>query len=115
MNKKFKVDKYNILVLIIGLLSFGNIVLQFTFHGSKYNYPSIINSVVGLAGVVLFFLKKDIFRYFVWVWIFAQAIIIDQTVIDSTRHLLAKRPVFDLSQILNLKFGIHSFGPNGSS
>jgi hypothetical protein len=108
--QKFKFDKNNILVLIICLLSFGNILLQLKFH----NYLSIIDSVIGICGVILFFLQKDIFRYFIWVWIFAQAIIIDQTIIDPSRHLFIKEPIFDLSQVFCIKFGFNSRGPDGS-
>lgn len=99
--KNFKLDKNNILILIIGLLSLGNIFLQFIFH----NYPSIIVSVIGIAGVILFFLKRNSFRYFIWIWIFAQVLIINHAVLDQTSNLLINRPVFDFSQVFNMKFG----------
>jgi hypothetical protein len=108
--KKIKLDKNNILVLIIGLLSVGNIIFQL-YHN---NYLSIINSAIGIIGVILFFLKKGSFRYFVWIWIFAQAIIINRAVIDPSRNLLVIEPIFDLAQLFSVKFGFNSSGANGA-
>lgn len=108
--KKIKLDKNNILVFIIGLLSVGNIIFQL-YHN---NYLSIINSAIGIIGVILFFLKKGAFRYFVWIWIFAQAIIINRAVIDPSRNLLVIEPIFDFAQLFSVKFGFNSSGANGA-
>jgi len=104
--KHLKLDKNNILIFIIGILSLINIPIQISAH----NYLSIANSIIGLAGVVMFLMSKSVFRYLVWIWIVAQAIIIEHTAVDSATGVIQKEMLFDLSQIFNLKIGFYASG-----
>jgi hypothetical protein len=104
--KNFKPDKNNALLFIIGGLSLVNIGLQLRTH----NYLSIGNSVIGLAGVGLFLMDKWAFRYLIWFWIFAQAVIIEHTVADHAAGVTYTESIFDLSQIFHLKIGFFASG-----
>jgi len=104
--KKIKIDKNNALALIIGLLSVGNILLQLKVG----NNLSIINSIIGLAGVTLFFLQKDTFKYLIWIWIAAQVIIINETIVDAVTHTYNTKDIFNLAQLFQLKLGFSISG-----
>ena len=104
--KNFKLDKNNALIFIIGGLSIANIAFQIR----PQNYLSIANSVIGLAGVALFLLDKNAFRPLIWIWIAAQAIIIDHTISDRIAGTVVSQPIFDLSQIFHLKIGFYASG-----
>lgn len=106
--KSLKIDKNNALILIVGGLSLISIFLEFR----NRNYLSLANSIIGLTGVCLFFLKNDVFRYFLWTWIAAQAIIIDHSFTNVTTGITYDDPILDLSQIFRLKLG---FSLSGSS
>ncbi len=55
--------------------------------------------MIGVAGIILFFVKNENHRKLINTWIYLQAVIITKTVLDVSE------PVFDLSQFFNLKFG----------
>ncbi len=87
MTTKNNFSAETILPIIVILLSIMNIFSN--DHGLIS--LSILNSLIGIIGSVLFFLKKVNSVRLIYVWIIAQIVIID--------------PFFDLSQGINFKLG----------
>jgi len=108
--RNFRPDKNNVLLYLVLTLSILNFCLQF----SGVNTLSKANSIIGLAGVMLFFMNKSYFRYFIWFWIAAQAIIIEKTITDQAGTFLQTDSIFDLSQVFKLKFGFFLKGDKHS-
>ncbi|UOK41635.1 MULTISPECIES: hypothetical protein [Flavobacterium] len=87
MKNETKFSTETILPIIIILLS----VMNISNHTDDLISLSVLNSLIGIIGSALFFLKKPISTRLIYTWIVAQILIID--------------PIFDLSQGFNFKFG----------
>lgn len=74
---------------------------------STNNWLSLANSIVGISGCALYFKKDQRYRLLIHIWIYLQFVVITKT-ISGVAY-----PVFDLTQFLQLKFGITlSFNEN---
>lgn len=94
--------KGRILMFIVGMLSAINIYSVFFSH----NYLSLANSFIGITGLLLYFLNKASYKKFIWLWVFAQTIVISHTIADSATGYTVSKPVLDCTQFLKLQFGI---------
>lgn len=103
---RLKENKSKILILLIGGLSIINIILSFK---TRY-FPADLISIVGMVATALFFLKKSTCRYFIWIWIVAQIIIIDHVFVDPSTNITINKTIFDLSQTLRIKIGFYITG-----
>ena len=108
--KHFRLDKNNALILVIGILSVWNIITS-VLNGP---YLSIAVSLIGIAGLASFFMGKAAFRYLIWIWIFAQTIIIESTFTDQLTNIQYHNSVLDLSQVFKLQFGFFLSGDTHS-
>jgi hypothetical protein len=87
------------------------VVLVFSFLGavdaifSSSNWLGLINSIIGIAGGTLYFLKNEKYRQFINVWICLQFIVLTKTVSDPDSYNQIVSPVIDLTQFLKFKFG----------
>lgn len=72
------------------------------------NWLALINSAIGIVGVIFFFIKNENYRKLINTWIYLQAIVITKTVLG------VDEPIIDLTQFLHLKVGF-SLGFDGTS
>ncbi len=64
-------------------------------------------SLVGIAGAVLYFLDNSLFRTLIYIWIIAQVVVIDRSVLNENYGGWYSDPIWDLSQVFSLKFGLN--------
>lgn len=88
-----------ILCVIVLVLSMFNIFN----HQMNLITPSVGLSVIGILGVISYFLKLSYFKYLFLIWIIAQFPIIEFSEIISGVKTITYS--FDLNQILNVKLG----------
>jgi len=69
------------------------------------NWLGLINSLIGIAGGTLYFLKNDRYRQLINVWIYLQFVLLTKTVTDSNSYIGTEYPVIDFTQFFKLKFG----------
>jgi hypothetical protein len=94
-------------IAIIGF-SVLNIFNQTIYHvGPFINYPSIIISLIGIAGGTLYFLKKKIYSRLIYIWAVSQALIFTSYFPDYELRQVIERPFWNVSQILNLSLGFN--------
>lgn len=93
--KHFKLDKTNLLIIIVLVFSVINI---FTKIGTE-SYTSLLTSVIGLVGVVLFFMRKHLFRFCILFWMYIQLIVLHHTVLDPSTNTMVSDPMFDATQV----------------
>src|SRR5688572_5228746 len=107
--KKFKAkidDLFPVLVLLFCVI---NVSQQF----QQLNIPSVILSLVGVTGVILFFKGIKYFSICLNLWIWLQLISITQETYDPTYQVwYAENTIFDLTQ--GFKFGIGFNSINGT-
>lgn len=66
-------------------------ILNITGNFSMDNIPSVIVSVIGIIGVLLFILKNKWYKQFIYLWIISQIIFIPD--------------IWNVVQVLSIKFG----------
>ena len=108
--EKLTLNKGYLLILIVGVFSIINVYTCFY----TVNYLSLINSIVGIVGVILFLTKKPFYKTFIWLWVCAQIIVIDHTLIDPISNYEIKKPVFDCTEVYSMQFGFYVKGDKSS-
>ena len=103
--EKLQLNRSNALIAIVGILSFINL-----FNNQEQNYLSMVISIVGLVGVLLFIQHINAFRSLILVWITAQAIIIEHYIVfNPAASIIQREPVFNCSQVFNIKYMLYLF------
>lgn len=91
---------FPIIVLVLSVITLANLLIH-------PNYLAAINALIGIFGAILFFLKNNKYKLLFNIWIYSQFIVITKILIDPTQQLGTTIPVFDLTQYLELTFGIN--------
>ena len=91
-------------VFPIVVLSFSTLEIIDALFGQS-NLFGLLNSIIGILGVSLYFLKNDKYRQLINVWIYLQFILITKTVVDPDTSLTTVFPIFDLTQFFRIKLG----------
>lgn len=64
----------------------------------------LINSAIGIIGAVLYFLRRDQYRRFIYVWIYLQFILLKKVVMVSGYE--SEFSIFDLTQSIRFELGL---------
>lgn len=89
------------LILVAGLSA-----LHLFNHKTDPIQLSCLVSLIGLTATVLYFMKIEQYKILVYIWTFAQVLVIDKTYYDPLTQLHYYTAILDLSQVYNLNFGL---------
>ncbi len=95
---------------LIALISLN--ALSVNLSQASVNLFAIIVSLIGLGAALLFFKENKFYRQLIFIWLFAQLIIIEKTIIDPSSGVHMVEPILNLSQGFALRFGIKLMGTN---
>lgn len=108
MKQKFKIELvFPILVITFSLIG---LISQLDF----FNIPSLITSVIGLSGAILYFLNINFYKTLIYIWITSQVVIITGYKLDHETEQFIYNPIWDTSQLFSIKLGF-SFNATESS
>lgn len=93
----------SIILLIIAVLTTININNQLI---PNCNIPSLCLSIIGIVGIIFYFIKPNSLKPFLYIWLSLQLIVIEKTVLDSVSQTYTKIPILELSQVLSFIVGL---------
>ncbi|MBS3913772.1 MAG: hypothetical protein KG003_04690 [Bacteroidetes bacterium] len=101
---KFKYDPRDVFVPIVVVIVS---VINIFQHIQNLICVSNLISLVGVAAAASYFSNLRIHKTLIYIWIIAQAIIIERSIMDGNTGLWVYRPIWDASQIFDLRFGFY--------
>ena len=109
-----KVTSRIFILIIIGMSTLGLFdVLIFEYSINEFSkYLSIVTSIIGLTGVVLYFKKIDFFRYIILIWILVQFVEFSEYLINA-EGVKYWKAIYKSKQLFELQIG-QSFDINNA-
>lgn len=101
-NKSFSAAYSSVIVVFIGALS----ILNLYNHHSNLLSLSCLTSLIGLASVAVYFIRKKQYKLIMMIWALAQVLVIEKTYFNLGDGLRYKESIFDVSQVYQLTFGL---------
>lgn len=101
-NKKINFTAESIFPFLVVGLS----LVSLTNHTTNPFAMANLLSLIGIAGMVLYFKKNDQFKKLIYIWIIAQLVVIDREILDSTTGNWYSKPFWDLTQVFSVKLGL---------
>lgn len=100
-------DKTMVFPVLVLLLSISTVLDNL----APPNYFSIIVSVIGIIGGVLFFYDKGVKSHWLEIWLFLQIPYLTKTMVDANTGMELFKPIVDASQTLRINIGLHFGSP----